>query len=213
MNWHWYQASAAATVRAMLSIRALVVLSIVVTQGASQGLPSFAARGLPGAGQEALKPLAGTWRVEKTLYVAGGTPDKPLTSRRIIARRVWLAGGRFLRDETQGQIGGSRYWRLGLLGYSAMDQCYEWVTVDGLNANMMIYRGDPGSGAARPVTVSGTFTDQGIISERTTGQRVKQRVVFHIDSSNRHVIELYFQPPGEGEFLADRSVYTRIGSK
>jgi len=173
-------------------------------------MPAYAERGLPGPGHKLLEPLIGTWRVEKELYVAGGTPEKPLTSREITSHREWLADGRFVRDETQGRIAGSRYWRLGLLGYSTMDQCYEWVTIDALNANMMIYRGAPGSGPHQPITVAGTFTDQGIISEDTTGKSVKQRVVIRIENNDRHVIELYFQPPGGDELLADRSVYTRI---
>lgn len=173
-------------------------------------VPAYAERGLPGPGHKMLEPLAGKWRVEKELYVAGGTREKPLRSREITSHREWLADGRFLRDETEGRIAGSRYWRLGLLGYSTMDQCYEWVTIDALNSNMMIYRGAPGSGPHLPITVAGTFTDQGIISEDTAGKSVKQRVVIRIESADRHVIELYFQPPGRDELLADRSVYTRI---
>ena len=91
-----------------------------------------------------------------------------------------------------------------------MDKCYEWVTVDGLNANMMIYRGVPGSGPQQPIVVAGAFTDQGIVSEQTTGKSVKQRVVIRVENDDRHVIELYFQPPGREEFLADRSIYTRV---
>ena len=206
----------------MTSVRSLLVLGITLSSSTlfaqasgrdttPRTPPPFVARGLHGSGHEALQPLVGTWRVEKTLYVAGGTPDRPLTSRQITSRRAWLANRRFLRDETEGRIGGGPYWRLGLLGYSTMDKCYEWVTVDGLNANMMIYRGEPGSGPVQPISVSGTFTDQGLIDERTAGKPVKQRVVIRIEGQDRHVIELYFQPPGEPEFLADRSVYTRIG--
>ena len=90
-------------------------------------------------------------------------------SKKFSSLRFSLADRRFLRDQTRGQIAGSPYWRLGLLGYSTMDKCYEWVTIDGLNANMMIYRGAPGSGPQQPITVAGTFTDQGIVSENTAG--------------------------------------------
>lgn len=172
--------------------------------------PPFVQRGLPNAAHKALEPLVGNWNVEKTAYIAGGTPQKPVTSSDITSRRVWLADGRFLRDETEGRIGTSKYWRLGLLGYSTMDRCYEWVTVDGLNANMMIYRGEHGSGERLPITVKGVFTDQGLISERTTGKPIEQRTVIKIETNDRHVIELYLRPPGDKEFLADRAVYTRI---
>jgi uncharacterized protein DUF1579 len=201
--------------RSLLAFAILVISSIASGEEggrtAAPPLPAFAQRGLPGAAHKALQPLVGTWRVEKTLYVAGGTPTKPLTSREITARREWLAEGRFLRDVTEGRIGGASYWRLGLLGYSTMDKRYEWVTIDGLNANMMVYQGESGSGPSQPITVVGTFTDQGIISESTAGKPVRQRVVIRIERDDRHVIELYFRPPGEDELLADRSIYTRIG--
>jgi hypothetical protein len=200
--------------RLLLAFALLVTSSAISAQQNSPRvaapLPPYAERGLPGPGHKLLEPLVGTWQVEKMLYVAGGTPENPLTSREITSQREWLADGRFLRDETRGQIAGSPYWRLGLLGYSTMDKCYEWVTIDGLNANMMIYRGAPGSGPQQPITVAGTFTDQGIISENTAGKSVKQRVVIRIEGHDRHVIELYFQPSGQDELLADRSIYTRV---
>lgn len=204
-------------VRRLLAVLILVVSPPAFAQQKGQGTPSspppFVERGLPGPAHEALQPLVGTWRVEKSLYIAGGTPEKPLTSQDIICRRDWLADGRFLRDETQGKIGASPYWRLGLLGYSNMDKRYEWVTIDGLNANMMIYLGEPGSGSRRPIVMTGTFTDQGLISKNTVGKPVKQRVVIRIEGDDRHVMELYFTPPGEAEILADRSVYTRMKSE
>src|SRR5687767_10832190 len=93
------------------------------TRSDAQGdLPAFARRGLPGPGHAALAPLVGTWRVENSIYIAIGTPEKPVVSGDIICRREWVAGGRFLRDVTEGTIGGGPYWREGLLGYSNMDQ-------------------------------------------------------------------------------------------
>jgi hypothetical protein len=107
-------------------------------------------------------------------------------------------------------IAGAPYWRLGLLGYSTMDERYEWVTIDAANANMMIYRGEPGSGSALPITMSGTFTDQGVIGEETVGEQIGQRTVIEILDDDRHIIELYFTRPSGEELLADRSIYTRV---
>jgi Protein of unknown function (DUF1579) len=175
-------------------------------------LPAFARRGLPGPGHAALAPLVGIWRVENSIYIAIGTPGQPVVSDQIICRREWVAGGRFLRDVTEGTIGGGPYWREGLLGYSNMDQRYEWVTADGFNANMMIYLGDKGSGARQPIVMSGVFTDQGVVGEQAAGKEVGMRTVISIESRDRHVFELYVTPPGAREFLADRKVYTRIAN-
>jgi hypothetical protein len=111
---------------------------------------------------------------------------------------------------TEGTIAGVPYWRLGLLGYSTMDERYEWVTIDAANANMMIYLGEPNSGQQMPISMSGVFTDQGMISEETVGEPIGQRTVIRIENDDRHIVELYFTAPGGEVFLVDRSVYTRV---
>jgi hypothetical protein len=179
------------------------------TTPAALAMPQFAQRGLPGPAHKALQPLIGSWQVEKTLYIAGATPQKPITTKEMTCHREWVADGRFVRDETEGQINGNPYWRLGLLGYSVMDERYEWITIDRTNSMMMIYQGKPRSGYEQPITLTGVFTDQGLISESTTGKRIGQRTVIRIENIDRHVLELYFKVPGQPEFLADRSIYTR----
>jgi hypothetical protein len=177
-----------------------------------QEMPIHLRRGLPRPGHALLAPLEGTWRVEKSFFAVIGTPDNPVVSRDIISRRTWVAGGRYLRDETEGTIAGAPYWRLGLLGYSTMDERYEWVTIDATNANMMIYLGVPGAGARMPITMVGTFTDQGWLGEKNAGRPVGMRTVIRIENNERHIFELYFTPPDGSELLFDRSVYTRAAS-
>jgi hypothetical protein len=42
------------------------------------------------------------------------------------------------------------------------------------------------------------------------GKSVPMRTVIKVESNDRHVFELYFTPPGKGEVLATRQVYTRV---
>ena len=177
---------------------------------AQREMPAWAQRGLPGRGHAALQPLVGTWRVENALYIAVGTRDKPAVSNDLICRREWVGDGRYLRDVTEGTMAGGRYWRMGLLGYSNMDDRYEWITVDGFNAGMMIYFGAPRAGSESPIVMSGVFTDQGVLGEQAAGKPVGMRTVIRIESNDRHTFELYVTPPGEQELLADRKVYTRM---
>jgi Protein of unknown function (DUF1579) len=182
-------------------------VALVSAQG---DMPAWARRGLPGPSHAALNPLAGTWRVQKSLYIAVGTRDRPAESSDLVARRDWVAGGRYLHDVTEGTVAGGPYWRLGLLGYSTMDERYEWITVDATNANMMIYLGAPRTAEQTPISMAGVFTDQGVLGEETVGKPVGMRTVIRIESEDRHVMELYLTPPGADELLADRSVYTRL---
>jgi hypothetical protein len=171
--------------------------------------PPFVVRGMPGDGQKAMQALTGNWRVEMTLYAAMASPEHPLTSSDLIARREWIGAGRFLRDVTEGTFGGSPYYRMGTLGYSNMDRRFEWVTQDALNANMMIYQGARRSGPAFPVSLTGTFTDQGLLGEASAGKTIHQRTLIRIDDPDHHVMEIYFTPAGARERLIDRKAYTR----
>jgi hypothetical protein len=185
------------------------------TRSAAQAeQPPWVRRGIPGRGHAALKPLIGMWRVHKSIYgIMGRNPDlPPIVSDDITTTRVWVADGHYIEDLTQGTVEGKPYWRKGWLGYSIMDKRYEWTTIDSLNTTMMRYLGKPGSSEKMPISMTGVFTDQGVVNERTVGKPVGQRTVIHIESNDRHVFELYFTPPGGKEQLADRSIYTRIRS-
>lgn len=118
--------------------------------------------------------------------------------------------GHYIEDLTTGTVDGKPYWRKGWLGYSIMDPRYEWVTIDSLNTTMMRYLGKSGSGEKIPIDMTGVFTDQGVVNERTVGKSVGQRTVIRIENDDRHSFELYFTPPGGKEQLADRSIYTRV---
>jgi len=93
-----------------------------------------------------------------------------------------VAGGRFLQDVTEGTMAGGPYWRKGLLGYSNMDQRYEWVTIDGFNTHV-----DELSPACRPpvrrrrLSCPAVFTDQGWLGEANVGKPVAMRTVIRIE--------------------------------
>ena len=176
-----------------------------------QKIPAWVRRGIPGAGQATLAPLIGSWSVEMSIYgTMGRSPDlPPIVSRDIRTTRVWVADGQYVEDTTEGTVEGQPYWRRGWLGYSNLDQRYEWVTI-APRVPMMIYLGKPGSATQMPIEVTGVFTDQGVVNERTVGKPVRQRTVIRIENNDRHVFELYFTPPGGKEQLAFRAVYTRI---
>jgi len=178
---------------------------------ASTDMPPWVRRGLPGPGHAALASLAGTWRVQMGVYATlGRSADAPpITSEDLVTRRQWVAGGRYLEDTTEGTLAKSRYWRRGWLGYDNMIARYEWITIDEANAGMMYYASRSGSGPGTDIDLLGTFVDQGVAGEAFVGKTVSMRTAIRIEGRDRHVIELYFTPPGSKEALATRAVYTR----
>jgi hypothetical protein len=173
--------------------------------------PAWIQRGHTGPAHTALEPLIGKWQVEVSIYGAmGRSPDAPpLVSHDVMTTRAWVADGHYIEDTTEGTIAAQPYWRRGWLGYSNIDRRYEWVTIAPF-VPMMMYRSQPGTGAQNPIDLTGVFTDQGVVSEKTVGQLIKQRTVFKIENNDKHTSELYFTPPGGKEQLALRMVYTRI---
>ena len=175
-------------------------------------MPGWIRRGLPGSGHEALQPLVGRWRVRYEVYGTLGRrgDEPPIVSEDVTTRREWIGERRFIEDTTEGTLMGAPIWRRGWLGYSNIDQRYEWVTIDAGNPTMMIYLGAPRSGPQQPIDMNGAFTDLGVAGEETVGKRVGLRTVIRIDNNDRHVFELYFKRPGDKEVLALRSVYVRV---
>ena len=181
-------------------------------RGAPQeDVPAWVQRGVPGEGHSALAPLVGTWRTHLSVHGAlGRSPDlPPIVSDDIRTVREWVADGQYIEDRTEGTLNGQPYWRRGWLGYSNLEQRYEWVTI-APRVPMMFYLGRQGSGKQMPIEMTGVFTDQGVVSEKTVGKPVGQRTTISIESNDRHTFELYFTPPGGPEQLAIRMVFTRV---
>lgn len=167
-------------------------------------------RSRPGAAHQALQPLVGTWRVEKRVFNALGTPDNPARSEGMVTRRDWMGNGNFLRDVTTGKINGQPYERIGFLGYNPMDKRYEWNTADNVTTIMMTYHGATGAGPAMPIDMRGTFTDLGVTGEANVGKPIATRTRMTVIDADHHRFELFFRAPEGEEMLADRMDFTRI---
>lgn len=172
-------------------------------------LPPFVQRGLPGPFHAALEPLDGDWRVDKQIYIAIGTREHPAVSHDMTCRRRWIGGSRHLEDITEGGLGDGTYYRLGVLGFSTMDRCYEFATFDAMNANSMLYRSAPLEAPANKIIMTGKFTDQGLFGEAYAGKSMPMRTTIEILAADRHTIDLHFMPPGQPEALIEHTVYTR----
>jgi hypothetical protein len=203
---------------AIVVIAAIAVRSQYGNPAASPGsvddAPNWARRGLPGPGHVALEPLVGKWKVRMSIHaLLGRSPtEPPLVSNDLVANKQWVAGGRYVEDTTIGSVAGAAYWRRGWLGYSNIDARYEWVIIDATNSNMMSYVSQRGSGTHAPITMTGTFTDQGVTGESNAGRIVAMRTVVHVYDNDRHALEFYVRPPGEPEVLAARMDYVRADS-
>lgn len=193
----------------MMVVALVAPLPAVAQSDSKIDLAALVARASPGAGQQALQPLVGRWRVTKSNFVIG-TPERPITSENMITERKWIADGRFLSDTTTGMLGGRPYFRTGTLGYNNMDRRYEWTTADNQTPTMMTYHAANGSGVGGSIDMAGSFTDLGVTGEQNVGKTVAMRTTIRVIDNDHHIFDLYFTPPGKPERLADRMIFDRI---
>ncbi|RJL27064.1 DUF1579 family protein [Bailinhaonella thermotolerans] len=202
----------------LLAASAAAVLALTGAPGASATVAAAAppARAAsqnvlePGPFHRRLDPLVGTWKAVKYNYLLG-RDGEPVVSRDLTVRTRWIAetGGRFLREESEGTLGGNRYYRLGVLGFSGIDRRYEWTTFDSVTPTSMTYRGPALAEGADVLTLPGSFTDPGVLGPEHAGRTIPMRTVITIRPGGRHTFDLYFTPPGQAERLVDRVVYLR----
>ncbi len=175
-------------------------------------LPAIVRNGQPGEMHKRLDALIGEWDVDMTLYIAGGTAEKPIVANGLTCRREWITetGNRHLRDVTQGTVAEDPYYRFGILSYSTMDKRYEWTTVDALNSTQMTYKGAKNSSRVNgDIVMSGKFTDQGVLGDAYIGKSIRQRTLIKIESPSQHIFEMYFTASGQKERLVTHAVYIR----
>lgn len=202
-------------VRSGLGAVGLLLCGLMGTQApaaepaAKVDLKALSGRSAPGTEHKALVPLVGKFKVEKKIFVAMGTADKPATSSGMTTTREWVGEGRFLRDVTNGKIGSAAYWREGLLGYNPANRRYEWNTADNVTPIMMQYRSKNGSADKRPIELAGAFTDLGVTGEENVGKPVMMRTVITVADNDHHTFEIYFTTPDGTELLADKMEFTR----
>lgn len=197
------------TLRTMM-IAAIITGGTAALAQTKVDLPKIVERSKPGIEHDALTPLVGRWRVEKSVFAALGTPDTPAKSEAMTTTREWVADRHFLRDTTTGTINGNPYTRIGFLGYNPMERRYEWNTADNVTTIMMTYYGSKGSGAAQPIELRGSFADVGVTGEGNVGKSIAMRTRMTIIDADHHRFEIFFKPPDGKETLADRMDFVRI---
>ncbi len=151
-----------------------------------------------------LQQMAGTWNVEqRTSREAGAPPQSlpPAVAHRRVVAGAWL-------DEAMESVdagGEGRFTRHSVINYNAVDQRYEYFSIDSRAPQMMNERGSSAASMA-----GGTFVapGPGPAEGRTFGYRI---AVGNIEG-DRQVVRLFLTPrsgPARDEFLSFEYVYTR----
>jgi len=203
--------------KSRLSVAGLVVvvvatLAMVGLAGAQEGekpkmtpeqqkeMETWMKLATPGPMHKALEPLIGSWTVKATSWQAPGGPPQTGTGS---AESSWVLGGRFVREDFDGDFAGMKFQGLGYTGYDNLKKKYVGTWMDSMGTMIM-----ESSGTADP---SGkVFTLHSTMPDVMTGKTMKVRTVTRIVDANTHVMEMYGPDRTTGqEFKMMEIVYTR----
>lgn len=192
--------------------RGIVVLSMVAVAlgafalgraGAQEGpepkpcedMAAWLALGKPGPEHAELMKSVGTWTVESKAWTGEAEPLRS-TSKAVFTE---LLGGRYLRQEFEGEFMGQPYRGIGLTGFNNATKRYEDVWTDTMGTGFMLTTGT--ETAPGEWTFSGSFPGPG-------GKTVKMRSIMRKPAADRMTFES-FCDDGSGEKKCWEATYTR----
>lgn len=200
------------TVRLITAVLYATVFIATTTQAIAQPgstsapiLPASARLALPGEAHRWLEPLVGQWNVEMRVFTAPDQP--PIISKDLTAKREFILGGRYLREELQGLFAGNPATRLATLSYNNLDERWELSTIDTFEPGQMWYQGHT-LGSPQKFELRGESTEAGF-GPTPTGRKRALRFVFEISDLNRNVLRIYIKYPAQPEQLFVEQIFTR----
>jgi hypothetical protein len=193
---------------AMLIFNAFCFAGIAHAQPQSDlsKLPAATRLALPGEKHKWLNPLVGTWNVAMRVWPAPGA--QPITANTLTAKREWILGGRYLREELEGEFAGNPSHRIAILSYNNLDERFELSTIDTFEPGQMWYASHAANASNR-INLHGDSVEAGF-GPAPTGRKRALRFEFEIER-DRNVQRIFVKYPAQDEFLFVEQVFTPKG--
>ena len=154
---------------------------------------------------DALDLLVGSWQVTMTIMSAGG---ESTCADGLRANKAWVADGRYVSEEIEGDFGSERHKKRTLLGYNRTRDRFEYVTADNHDGVILFFVTPPAAaGDGREITL---FADYAMPDEagKNTATFVTIRTTLVIESRERHTLRNAYRYPGGVEKPFLEYVYT-----
>jgi hypothetical protein len=111
-------------------------------------------KGQPGEQHKVLEPLVGRFATSNQMWMKPG--DKPMQSKGS-SENTWVLGGRFVKMDMRGDMGGQPFEGVGYLGYDNVRGEYTGAWLDTMNTGITRSSGQYNP-ATKTLTESGTFS-------------------------------------------------------
>jgi len=142
----------------------------------------------PGAPHKMLARLAGNWTTKTRAWME---PDKPPMEGTGTCEQKMLLGGRYLQQEYTGEMGGSPFTGINLIGYDNHTKKYVSTWIDSMSTGIYFFEG-----TASPDDK--TITQESSYDDPVRGPTV-WRSVTRIVSDNTLEYEMFLTPKGGKE--------------
>jgi hypothetical protein len=154
--------------------------------------------GAPGAPHKMLAKLEGTWTTKTKSWME---PDKPPMESTGRCEQKMLLGGRYLKQEYTGEMMGSPFAGINLLGYDNHTKKYVSTWIDSMSTGIYYFEGTAGAD-------SKTITQESSYDDPARGPMVWRSVTRIVDE-NTLEYEMYLIPEGGREEKAMEMTVTR----
>ena len=153
----------------------------------------------PGAGQEKLNPLVGTFDVMIRTWMSPGSEPVESTASMV---STWVLGGRYVQSMLVGNVAGEPFNGIGYVGFDNVSKNYQAAWMDTGSTGMILYTGgfdESGQSATMKASIQNALTARPDVLElRLT-----------IDPEGNHVTELWGPGLGTEMFRMMELVYSK----
>jgi hypothetical protein len=158
--------------------------------------------GSPSEWHAKLNPVIGEWDVETKMWMGGKGSGDPTVSKGS-SKNTWIMGGRYVRQDYQGEMMGQPFNGISLMGYDNFSKKYVSMWIDDMSTMFSVMEGS--------VDRTGkVFTTYGKMHEWMTGELDKTvKYVTRIIDEDKHVFEIHDTYIGEPNTLVLELTYTR----
>jgi hypothetical protein len=145
-----------------------------------------------------LARLAGEWKTQAKMYIPD--PAKPEITEGTATYRM-IMGGRYLRQDLQGQFAGKPYRGLGILGYDKNKKKFVDVWIDSMGTGIMTMEGEYDEKKHELVETGVSIGPQG---------EEKFKLVSRYLDENKFEFSMYMVQPDGAESKVMDITYTRV---
>ncbi len=154
---------------------------------------------VPGAPHKRLATLAGSWTTKTTAWME---PNKPPTEGQGTCEQKMLLGGRYLQQEYTGEMMGSTFSGINLIGYDNYTKKYVSVWIDSMSTGIYYFEGTA-SANGKVITQESSYDDP------ARGPMVWRSVSRIVDSDTLKY-EMYITPKrGKKEKMMEMTLVRR----